>query len=121
MQSLDVSAGVTGAAVLRQAGVPDADSPLRQTCTCQANARTTDQMRLRLGSRQQEVHSFGSSQALIPFLAFLPPVVKGKFGCTVKKSPLRLCHTTKPICLLELFGPKEVLNQPYSAHVFCQR
>jgi len=31
-----------------------------------SNARTTDQMRLRLGNRQQEVHSFGSSQALIP-------------------------------------------------------
>ena len=40
---------------IAQAGTPDAESPLRQTCTCQANFRTPDQIRLPLGNRQQEV------------------------------------------------------------------
>jgi hypothetical protein len=51
----------TGTAVLRKAGTRDAESPLRQTCTRQANVRTPDQIRLRLGNRQQEVLSFRSS------------------------------------------------------------
>jgi hypothetical protein len=73
---------------------------------------------LRLGNRQQQGLSFISSPI---FLALLSSVVKGKFGWTFKKSSLRLCHATKPTCLLELFDPDKVLNQPYSFHVFRQR
>jgi hypothetical protein len=83
----------------------------------QANVRTPDQIRLPLGNRQQEVLSFRSWSLCRPSITSC----ERKIGWTFKKSPLRLCHTTKPTCLLELFGPKEVLNQPYSAHVFCQR
>ena len=46
---------------IAQAGTPDAESSLRQTCTCQANFRTPDQIRLPLANRQQEVLSFRSS------------------------------------------------------------
>jgi hypothetical protein len=81
--------------------------------------RSDDRTRLRLGNRQREADRFLSSRALRAISLINQQLREGKLVRPQTDSVT--VAFSDDANRLELFGLKEVLNWPYSAHVFCER